>query len=137
MGPMAQPAQAARSVRVLVIDDDETARDTVRSFAARRGTTIQEAAGGLEGVATARRELPDVILLDLMMPGVGGHEVLQRLRGEPVTASIPVIVITSRFINEEERDQILTRAAAVLNKADLSREAVTGAIDAALKRDGK
>ncbi|MEO8034296.1 MAG: response regulator, partial [Acidobacteriota bacterium] len=74
----------------------------------------------------------DVIFLDLMMPGIGGHEVLQRLKGDPATASIPVIVVSSRFINDEERQQILMRAFTVINKADVSRELVSGVIDEAL-----
>jgi len=123
-----------RRLRVLVIDDDETARDTVARLATRQGTVITRAATGLQGIAKAQVEHPDVILLDLMMPNVGGHEVLARLRAEESTAKIPVIVVTSRFINDDERQQILTRASAVIYRHDLSREAVTGAIDSALSR---
>jgi signal transduction histidine kinase len=120
-------------LRVLVIDDDETARYTVTSFAARPGTEIIEADNGLQGIARAQSDRPNIILLDLMMPGIGGHEVLQRLKSDPATASIPVVVVTSRFINEEEKRQILSKAEAVIYKGDLSREIVTGAIDDALR----
>jgi CheY-like chemotaxis protein len=120
------------TLRVLVIDDDETARYTVSSFAARPGTEVFEAENGLIGIAMAQSERPDVILLDLMMPGIGGHEVLQRLKSDPATASIPVIIVTSRFVNEDERRQILTKAANVLYKGDLARESVTEAIDSVL-----
>jgi signal transduction histidine kinase len=125
-----------RRLRVLVIDDDETARYTVVSFAKRPGTEILEAENGLAGIALAQTESPDVILLDLMMPGIGGHEVLQRLKNDPATASIPVIVVTSRFVNDAERQQILGRAVAVINKGDLARETVTRAIDAAIAARG-
>jgi CheY-like chemotaxis protein len=67
-----------------------------------------------------------------MMPGIGGHEVLQRLKSDPATANIPVIIVTSRFVNEEEKKQILTKAVDVIYKGDLARETVTRAIDAAL-----
>jgi CheY-like chemotaxis protein len=123
-----------RRLRVLVIDDDETARDAMSRLATRQGTVVMAAATGLQGVAKAQVERPDVILLDMMMPGVGGHEVLARLGGDASTAKIPVIVVTSHFINEEERRQILTRASAVIYRQDLSREAVTSAIDSALGR---
>lgn len=116
-------------LRVLIIDDDETARYTLRSFATRPGMEILEAENGLDGIALARSARPDVILLDLMMPGIGGHEVLQRLKDDPSTEAIPVVVVTSRFVNEEERRQILTRARDVIAKGDLSREVVAQAID--------
>ena len=121
-----------RRLRILVIDDDETARYTVAALAKRPGTEIIEAENGLAGIGRAQADHPDIVLLDLMMPGIGGHEVLQRLKADPLTAQVPVIIVTSRFVNEDERRQILTRAANVIYKGDLTRETVTQAIDAAL-----
>jgi signal transduction histidine kinase len=132
MSEPAAPMAAPRRTRILVIDDDETARYTMRSFAGRLGTEIVEAENGLDGLSKALSDRPDLILLDLMMPGIGGHEVLQRLKGDPSTADIPVVVITSRFINEEEKRQILSKAVGVIYKGDLSREIVARAIDGAL-----
>lgn len=131
--PQAGAADGSR-LRVLIVDDDETARYTAGSFAARPGTQVFEAENGLSGIARAQAEHPDVILLDLMMPGVGGHEVLQRLKSDAATADIPVIIITSRFVNADERRQLLAKAADVIYKGDLTRETVTSAIDAALRR---
>jgi signal transduction histidine kinase len=121
-----------RAMRVLVIDDDETARYTIGSFAARPGVEIVEADSGAQGIARAQGEPFDVILLDLMMPGIGGHEVLQRLKGDPATAAIPVVIVTSRFVNDDEKQQILQRATAVIYKGDLSREVVSKAIEDAV-----
>ena len=125
--------RGARRLRVLVIDDDDSARDEMTRLASRQGTVIMVAASGLQGVAKAQREMPDVIFLDMMMPGVGGHEVLARLHADSATAKIPVIVVTSHFINDEERRQILTRASSVLFRNELSRDAVTKAIDTAVR----
>jgi len=133
-GSVAPPTPA--NLRVLVIDDDDTARYTVASFASRPGTQIIQAENGLTGIARAQTDRPDVILLDLMMPGIGGHEVLQRLKSDPATASIPVVIVTSRFVNEDERQQILTKAVDVLYKGDLARETVTRVIDGALAKAG-
>jgi CheY-like chemotaxis protein len=121
-------------LRVLVIDDDENARNAMLRYATRHGTAVIGASTGLQGIEKARGERPDVILLDMMMPGVGGHEVLARLSADEATAKIPVIVVTSHFINEDERRQILSRASAVIYRRDLSHEAVTSAIDSALRR---
>jgi signal transduction histidine kinase len=121
-----------QTLRILVIDDDDTARYTVSSFAKRPGTEVFDAENGLIGIARAQAERPDLIFLDLMMPGIGGHEVLQRLKSDPATSAIPVVIVTSRFVNEEERRQILARAVNVIYKGDLTRDTVTQAIDAAL-----
>jgi signal transduction histidine kinase len=133
VAPERAPVPAApRPVRVLVVDDDDTARYTVSTFAARPGTEVIEAENGTDGIARAQADHPDIILLDLMMPGIGGHEVLQRLKSDPGTASIPVVIVTSRFVNDDEKRQILTKAVDVLYKGDLARETVTRAIDSAL-----
>ncbi len=122
----------ASHTRILIVDDDETARYTLASFATRPEVEIMEAENGLAGIARAQSDRPDIIMLDLMMPGVGGHEVLMRLKGDPSTADIPVVIVTSRFVNDAERQQILTRAANVIYKGDLSRETVSRAIADAL-----
>jgi signal transduction histidine kinase len=129
-----QASDLPSTLRILVIDDDETARYALASFATRPGTDITEAENGTLGIEIARAEHPDLIMLDLMMPGIGGHEVLQRLKSNAETASIPVVIVTSRFVNDDERRQILTKAVSVVYKGDLSRETVTRAIDEALGR---
>ncbi len=126
------PVDEEKPLRILIVDDDETARYTLANFAMRPGAEIFEAENGLHGIARAVEDHPDVILLDLMMPGVGGHEVLARLKSDPATAEIPVVIVTSRFVNDDERRQILTRAANVVYKGDLSRETVARAIAEAM-----
>ena len=123
--------RTARPLRILVIDDDETARYTIGVMASGPATQIIEAENGLTGISRAQAEHPDLILLDLMMPGIGGHEVLQRLKSDPATAAIPVVMVTSRFLQDDERMQILGRAADVISKGDLSREVLTRAIERA------
>jgi CheY-like chemotaxis protein len=115
-------ASDGSKLRILVVDDDETVRDTMTSFLARPDFETVVATNGLEGIAKAQAGQPDLIFLDLMMPVMGGHEVLQQLKSDAATASIPVVVVTSRLLNEDERAQILTRAAMLLPKSDLSKE---------------
>ena len=119
-------------MRILIIDDDQSARDTMAAFVAGDGTAIIAAENGREGIVRAKDDRPDLVLLDLMMPGLGGHEVLHRLKDDPATSDIPILVIASRFINDDEKKEVLGRANGVLYKGDLSRESVSLAIDRVL-----
>ncbi|MBL9132726.1 MAG: response regulator [Verrucomicrobiaceae bacterium] len=81
-------------MRVLVIDDDPVMLDMVRRFLATHDCTVFVAGSGEEGVELARLHQPDVITLDVVMPGWSGWETLTRLKSDPRTAEIPVIVAT-------------------------------------------
>jgi PAS domain S-box-containing protein len=79
---------------VLVIDDDPTARALMRRFLEREGFGVDEAPDGETGLARARTRRPDVITLDVLMPGMDGWAVLAALKGDPALAAIPVILAT-------------------------------------------
>jgi CheY-like chemotaxis protein len=80
--------------RVLVVDDDPDIRAFVELALEDEGYEVASAVDG-EALVQAREQHPDVILLDLMMPGMDGVEVSQRLRDDPATATIPVIVMSA------------------------------------------
>ena len=88
--------------RVLVIDDEGPIRLLCRVNLEAAGMVVHEARDGASGVEVARKELPDVILLDVMMPGMDGWEVFGELLKEEQTATIPVVFLTARA---ELRDQ--------------------------------
>lgn len=81
--------------RILVVDDDDKSRCLLRDLLAARGHHITEAVNGEEALDTVRREHPDVILLDVVMPGMSGFEVCRRLKADPATAMIHILLITS------------------------------------------
>ncbi|MEJ1939077.1 ATP-binding protein, partial [Nostoc sp. NIES-2111] len=113
------PGGSARSL--LVIDDHEPFRYVVRQAALANGVTrVLEAADGGEGLAVARAELPDLVVLDLQMPGMDGEAVLRELRRDTVLAGVPVVVLTSQPITPELRRR-LDGARAVVSKDDLTR----------------
>jgi GAF domain-containing protein/CheY-like chemotaxis protein/HAMP domain-containing protein len=89
--PEAPPASAST---VLVIDDEAAARELIQRFLAREGFRVVTAGGGEEGLRLARELSPDVITLDVMMPGVDGWAVLSALKADPGLADIPVIMLT-------------------------------------------
>ncbi len=81
--------------RILIIDDEERNRRLFEVFVKADGHEVQTVASGEAGLDIAAATLPDVILLDLMMPGRDGFEVARALKANPVTQEIPVIVISS------------------------------------------
>ena len=93
---------SARAVRVLVVDDEAPIRLLCRVNLEAEQMDVLEAADGLSGLEAARRERPDVILLDVMMPGLDGWRVAEELLEDPDTSSIPIVFLTARA---ELRDQ--------------------------------
>lgn len=85
------PTDANRGQRVLVIDDDPDSRFFARRWLGRAGFDVVEATSGESGLAAAAEQGPDVIVLDVHMPGIDGFEVARRLRADPVTVDIPII----------------------------------------------
>jgi two-component system alkaline phosphatase synthesis response regulator PhoP len=82
--------------RVLVIDDEAPIRLLCRVNLEAEGMQVLEAADGPAGLATARSEKPDVVLLDVMMPGLDGWRVAEELLDDPATAGIPIVFLTAR-----------------------------------------
>ena len=96
-------SEKAADVKTVLIVDDETDVTEVISFWLRReGFRVLTASEAAEGLALARAEHPDMVLLDVMMPGISGWEMLERLKASDETKSIPVVMLTvlaeSRFL---------------------------------------
>ncbi|HEU0109130.1 MAG TPA: response regulator [Vicinamibacteria bacterium] len=92
MAPNPTPLAARR---ILIVDDQESIRDILRTALTEAGAVVLEAGGGAAGVEMATRQGPDLILLDIAMPGMNGWQVLEALRSIAETASIPVVLETS------------------------------------------
>jgi len=85
--------------RLVYIEDEPEMIDLVRLILGRRGYTVMGAHGGREGLELVRKELPDLVLLDLMMPDMDGWDVYHQIKSEQLTREIPVIVITAKAQN--------------------------------------
>jgi CheY-like chemotaxis protein len=83
--------------------------------------TVQEAAGGAEGLLQVRAQRQHAIVLDLVMPEMSGFDVLARLKQDPMTADIPVVVLTSKSLSSEEQRMLAPHAARIVSKQTLSR----------------
>lgn len=122
-------------VKVLIVDDDFRARYVMRAFMGP--AEISEAERGGDTFALIRRSRPDVILLDLMLPDTSGEDLLMQLRQDPETADIPVIVVTSRRLDEPaDRAALLRQASGIIYKGDLSRETLGAAVRVAVAGTG-
>jgi two-component system, cell cycle response regulator DivK len=89
--------------KVLVVEDVEENRLVVRQILGRLGVTLLEAVDGREGVALARREMPDLVLMDLSLPILDGWEATRQLKADPTTAHIPVIAVTAHAMAGDEQ----------------------------------
>jgi CheY-like chemotaxis protein len=121
--------------RVLVIDDEEISRYLLRNYLSGSGYSLSEATSGATGLAEARRQQPDVIVLDLVMPHMSGFQVLKRLQSDPALHDIPVVILSSKQLTEAEQDELALHAAAILSKENVTREIVLQQIEKALAKD--
>lgn len=82
--------------RVVCIEDEPEMIDLVRLILGRKGFRVIGANGGIEGIDAVRKEKPDLVLLDLMMPDMDGWEVYQQMKADPELRAIPVVVVTAK-----------------------------------------
>ena len=116
------PISQGRALTVLIVDDDPKAVELIAVRILGLASTVLRAYGGREAIDTARRELPDLIVLDLMMPDVNGFDVVEALKLRPDTARIPVLVVTAKEITSADRARLNGFVAAIVEKAASDRD---------------
>ena len=102
--------------KVLVIDDDSAVRTVVNRILTRNGYEVSEAEYGQAGFGRAASDKPDIILLDLMMPVMDGFQLLRKLKSNPETNAIPVIILTARIDAESEKRCMISGAVDYIKK---------------------
>jgi signal transduction histidine kinase/CheY-like chemotaxis protein len=110
------PVSGDQRIRVLIVDDDPKAVDLVAIRMGGMASEIFRAFGGREAIEIARRELPDLIVLDLIMPDVNGFDVVDALNTDAATADIPVMVVTASAITAAERARLNGFVTTVMGK---------------------
>ncbi len=119
------PLPQGRTITVLIVDDDPRAVELVAVRVLGllgSGVNILRAYGGRDAIDVARRESPDLIVLDLMMPDVNGFDVVAALQEHANTPRIPVIVVTAKQITTEDRDKLNGFVMSVVEKSEFDRE---------------
>lgn len=107
---------------ILYVEDNEFNRKIVRDLLARTSYRLIEATDGETGLATAQQELPDLIIMDVQLPKMSGLEATRKLRADPKTAHLPIVVITSFALSGDEQKAKDAGASAYLAKPYSPRE---------------
>ncbi len=120
--------------RILVVDDEEDLLELVRYNLTKEGYVVDCVASGEEALKAVRRQLPDLIVLDLMLPAVDGLEVCRRLKGDSKTRDVPIVMLTAK---SEESDMVagLERGADDYVAKPFSPRVLTARIRALLRRE--
>jgi PAS domain S-box-containing protein len=127
------PLKRGDTLTVLIVDDDPAAVELVAARVDGMASRILRAYTGREAVEIARRELPDVIVLDLMLPDLSGFDVVALLHEKPDTAHIPTLVMTARHVSAEDRTRLNGFVAAIIEKADFDPGQLTDEIRRAMR----
>jgi CheY-like chemotaxis protein len=119
-------AMPERKHTVVAIDDDPLAIELVRASLEPEGWTVLGAPTGQEGLALIRERQPSAVLLDLLMPGMDGFAVVEALRADPDTKSVPVVILTSRSMTRQEKERLQGRITYVARKAEFDLSGLAG-----------
>jgi CheY-like chemotaxis protein/anti-sigma regulatory factor (Ser/Thr protein kinase) len=107
-------------IRVLVVDDEPANVELLKALLEPEGFKVLTASGGRQGIEVAGAERPHLILLDLMMPGVSGFDVVEALRTNLLTRSIPIMVLTAKELTDEDKAALNGHVAAVFQRNSLA-----------------
>ena len=126
------PHAKGRRLTVLVVDDDPNAVELIALQVTGMAGNVLRAYGGSEAIEIARRELPDVIVLDLMMPDVNGFDVVAALHERPETADIPVLVVTAKHVTADDRAKLSRYVATIMEKVGFDSDLFTSEVRRAM-----
>ena len=126
------PVPGGLAHKVLIVDDDPKAVEVVAARIEAMGNTVLRAYGGREAIEIACRELPDAIVLDLMMPVVSGFDVVAKLSQMPETAGIPILVVTAYEIATADRARLNGYVTAIMEKSSFTPEDLTAEVRRAM-----
>ena len=127
------PTQTTERRKILVVDDERDIRELLRDNLEAEGFAVLEAGDGELGLALVKRERPAAVILDLMLPGLGGLEVCRRIRGSEATSRVPVVILTARSAEADKVVGLEIGADDYVTKPFSPRE-LTARVKAVLRR---
>jgi len=127
-------SQETNLCKVLVIDDEPTSLAIIDNVLSKKGMQVIKASGGKEGLELALKEIPNLIVLDLLMPEVTGFDVLYQLKNTPLLSRIPVVILTVKELTIPERELLFQHAKAIISKTGFNKEIFLKNVAHALSR---
>jgi threonine synthase len=125
---------ADRYKRIAIVDDHPHVRRLIRRILQAQGSyTLFEAEDGKSAISLVSKELPDLVILDLMMPEMDGFSVLDALRSDPTTASIPVIVVTAKELTIKEKERLEGQIQSLMQKGDFMSDELLSEVRSLIK----
>jgi CheY-like chemotaxis protein len=122
--------------KILIVEDNEMNRDMLSRRLIRRGYQIVIAVDGAEGIAMAKTENPDLVLMDMSLPVIDGWEAARRLKAEPSTRAIPVIGLTAHAM-AGDREKVIAAGCDDYDTKPVELPRLLQKIEALLRSDGK
>ena len=119
--------------KILIIEDDKFLRELISHKLSGEGFAVSEAVDGEEGVKKTKEDNPDLVLLDLILPGIDGFEVLSKIKEDPKASSIPVIILSNLGQREEIEKGLKLGAVDYLIKAHFTPGEIIEKIKSVLK----
>ncbi|HYM49249.1 MAG TPA: response regulator [Candidatus Limnocylindrales bacterium] len=114
--------------RVLVVDDEPEARTMLGRILSEEGAQVEQVAGGEEAIAAIARVPVDLVLLDLMMPGMSGFETVARLRATPATAALPVVIVSAKELTAEDMRTLNGHVQRFIAKGEIEPAGLSAAV---------
>jgi signal transduction histidine kinase/DNA-binding response OmpR family regulator/HAMP domain-containing protein len=128
------PAEKDGKIHILLVEDNEIAALQVRTALEENGYAVIVASDGEEALESVRRAVPDGIVLDLMMPGIDGFQVLETIRSTPRTKNLPVLVLTAKELTSQDRARLTSNNIhQLIHKGSVNREQLVAAVRSMFK----
>src|SRR4029077_19144860 len=125
-----------QAVRVLVVDDEPMNLDLLEAQLAPAGFQVLKANGGQDGIDLAKSQAPNLILLDLMMPDVTGFDVVEALRAEDATRSIPIMVLTAKVLTEDDKKALNGHVSGIFQRGSVAGPELVGWLRGIVSKTG-
>jgi CheY-like chemotaxis protein len=131
--PVAQTAiERSQGQRILIVDDEAAVADLIEAVLVDEGYTVAIARDGVQGLLLARDWKPDVVLMDIMLPGVDGTTAIRRLKADPATADLPIVAMSAGRTIRRQSNELTDADAALAKPFDI--EALLAQIELLLSR---
>ena len=111
-----------RAVRVLAVDDEPATLDFIEGVLRPDGYEVIRTADGSEALSLAKRHRPDLVICDLVMPGLDGFGVVAALKEDPATSAVPIVILTARDLSATDKERLNGKVLAILSKGPDARE---------------